>query len=70
MVDWLGLRGVWLVRIFDEGGIVIGSPRADSAVSAPQSLPWFQSFANRHDVVADARCEVRIESIDVQRWIF
>ena len=55
MVDWLGLRGVWLVGIFDEGGIIIGSPRADSAVSAPQSLPWFQSFANRHDVVADAR---------------
>ena len=27
--------------ISDEGGIIIGSPRADSAVSAPQSLPWF-----------------------------
>ena len=51
----VGASGVWLVGIFDEGGIIIGSPRADSAVSALQSLPWFQSFANRHDVVADAQ---------------
>ena len=44
MVAWLGLLGVWLVGrfgIFDEGGFIVGSPRADSAVAAPQSLPWF-----------------------------
>ena len=40
LVDW-GLRGVWLCGIFDEGGIISGYPRADSAVAAPRSLPWF-----------------------------
>ena len=64
LVDW-GLRGVWLGGIFDEGGIISGSPRADLAVAAPRSLPWFAlwRFSDRddakcHDVVADARCEV------------
>ena len=55
--DWLVDLG-FLMRFF----LIVGSPRADLAVAAPQSLPWFalwrcsdRDVAKRHGVVADAR---------------